>query len=78
MKPTKYSNICLKTFGGFFSKRKKGDLEERNLLFVKASIPMSYEEYYSTAVMSTLLGFIFSLIFSIFYYIRTYINTWDM
>ena len=65
MRQSKYSNLCLQTFGRFFSKYEKDDLEEKNLLFVKANIPMSYEEYYSMATMSTILSFIISLIFFI-------------
>jgi len=65
MKTTKYSNLCLRIFGRFFSKYKEDNLEEKNLLLVKANISMSYEEYYSMTVMNIILSFIISLIFSI-------------
>ena len=45
MKSTNYSHCCLKLFGRYFQKYKKDQLEEKNLLLVKANIPMSYEEY---------------------------------
>jgi archaeal flagellar protein FlaJ len=62
MKSTKYSNRCLKLFGKYFQKYKKDQLEEKNLLFVKANIPMSYEEYYSMAFMNMIIGVISGLI----------------
>ena len=65
MKTTKYSNFCLRIFGGFFSNYKKDSLEEKNLLLVKANISMSYEEYYSMATMNVFLTFVISFIFSI-------------
>ena len=69
MKTTKYTNFNLKIFGSLFSWYNKKQLEEKNLLFVKANIPMSYEEYYSTALMTTFLGLIVTIIFSIFLYL---------
>jgi flagellar protein FlaJ len=65
MKSTKYSNLCLRAFGKLFERIKKDRLEEKNLPFVKANISISYEEYYSVALMNTILGFIISLIFSL-------------
>ena len=69
MKPTKYTNFNLKIFGSLFSRYNKKQLEEKNQLFVKANIPMSYEEYYSTALMSTLLGLVGTILFSLFLYL---------
>jgi archaellum biogenesis protein FlaJ (TadC family) len=65
MKSTKYTNFCLRIFGKLFLWYNKKPLEEKNILFVKANIPLSYEEYYSTALMNTILGFIISLIFAL-------------
>ncbi len=65
MKPTNYTVFCLKVFGKILQKYKKISLEEKHLPLVKANIPLSYEEYYSTAIMNTILGFIFALIIGI-------------
>ncbi len=65
MKSTSYSTFCLKLFDRLFSRIKKDQLEDKNLPFVKANISMSFEEYYSMALMNVILGFIISLIFSL-------------
>jgi flagellar protein FlaJ len=56
MKSSKYSKISLKVFEKLLARFNKKSLEEKNLLFVKANIQMSFEEYYSTALMSTFLS----------------------
>ncbi len=43
-------------------------LEEKNLNLVKADIQMSYEEFYSTAIMSMIIGYILSLVCTIMFY----------
>lgn len=62
MKPTKYSIFCLRIFGKIFSRYKEEQLEEKNLPFVKANISMSYDEYYSLALMNVIFGYIISFI----------------
>lgn len=74
MKVTNYTVFCSKVFGNILTKYKKISLEEKHLPLVKANIPLNYEEYYSVAIMNTILGFviflivgiIFSLIFPIY------------
>jgi len=68
MKSSKYSEISLKLFERLVSRFNKKTLEEKNLIFVKANIPMSHEEYYSTAITSTILGGAASIIFSYIFY----------
>jgi len=68
MKSTKYSNFCLSLFDKFFLRYNKKPMEQKNLIFVKANIQMSYEEYYSTALLNIILGLLISLFFSIFFY----------
>lgn len=65
MKSTNYSAFCLKLFDKLFLRIKKDQLEDKNLPFVKANIPMSFEEYYSLVLMNVILGFIISLIFAL-------------
>jgi flagellar protein FlaJ len=65
MKVTNYTVFCLKVFEKLLIKYKKISLEEKHLPLVKADIPMSYEEYYSTAIMNTVFGFIIALIVGI-------------
>jgi flagellar protein FlaJ len=63
MKSSNYTLFCLKVFNKLVSKfNKEEDLEVKNVTLVKADIPLSYEEYYSTAIMNTILGFIISII----------------
>jgi archaeal flagellar protein FlaJ len=69
MKSTNYSNRCLKIFGGYFQKYKKDQLDEKNLLFVKANILMSYEEYYSMVFMNMIIGLICGIVAGFFIYI---------
>lgn len=69
MKPSSYTNFCLKVFGKFFTKHMEHQLEEKNLELVKADIHMSYEEYYSTAIMSMLISLIVSFVFSMVLYL---------
>jgi flagellar protein FlaJ len=68
MKPSGYTNINMKVFGSLFVRFNKKPLEEKNHLFVKANIPYSYEEYYSTALMSTVIVGLISVIVSLFLY----------
>jgi len=62
MKSSQYSVFCLRVFGKLISMFNKEELEVINIKLVKANISMSYEEYYSTVIMNTILGFIFSFI----------------
>jgi len=68
MKSTKYSNICQIIFERFFKGYKKDQIEEKNLVFVKANIEMSYEEYYSVAMLNMLISLIFGIVFSFIFY----------
>ena len=68
MKSSKYSKYSLKLFESIISRFNKKTLEEKNILFVKANIQMSYEEYYSTALMSTIISSIAIIILSAFFY----------
>ena len=68
MKSTKYSNFCLNLFGSLFSWYNKKPLELKNQVFVKGNIQRSYEEYYSTALINSLLGFFISTFFTILFY----------
>lgn len=68
MKSTKYSTFCLRRFGKLFSWYNKKPLDEKNMFLVKADIYLSYEEYFSTATMNTIIGFIISLFFSYLFY----------
>ncbi len=65
MKATNYTVFCLKVFGKLLTKYKKLALEEKQIPLVKANIPMSYEEYYSTALLNTILGFVITLIIGV-------------
>ena len=65
MKATNYTVFCSKVFGNLLKKYKKISLEEKHLPLVKANIPLNYEEYYSTAIMNTILGYIIALIVGI-------------
>ncbi|UCB59177.1 MAG: type II secretion system F family protein [Thermoplasmatales archaeon] len=70
MKSTKYSTFCLSIFEKLFSRFKKDeDLETRNLPFVRANIELSYEEYFSTALMNFIFGLIISIIFTALLYV---------
>jgi len=69
MKSTKYSKFCLIIFGPFYSWYNKKSLEEKNLHIVKANILMSYEEYYSIALMNIFIGLNISIVFSLFFYL---------
>ena len=68
MKSSKYSEISLKVFEKLAARFNNKSLEEKNVLFVKSNIQMSYEEYYSTALMSTVLSAIAVIIFSSLFY----------
>ena len=74
MRATGYTKFCLKIFGKLYSQYKKEPLEEKNLSLVKANIPMSYEEYYSTALMNTILITMISVIFSLIIFLVAPIN----
>ena len=69
---TRYTVFCLGLFGKIFAKYNKKPLDEKNLTLVKANISMSYEEYYSTALMNTILGVIISFIFA--YLLSTFLT----
>src|SRR4030042_3352342 len=69
MKTSKYTTFSLGIFGRFFKKYMQDKLEAKNIDLVKADIQMSYEEFYSTGIMSMILGYIISLIFTILLYI---------
>ena len=68
MKSTKYSNLCQSIFGRFFKDYKKDQIEEKNLMLVKANIEMSYEEYYSVVMANIIVSLIVSIIFSFIFY----------
>jgi len=68
MKTSGYTNINMKIFGSLFVRFNKKPLEEKNQLFVKANIPYSYEEYYSTALMSSVIVGLISVVVSLFLY----------
>ena len=78
MKSTKYTVLCLKAFGKLFGQFTKGKMEEKNLPFVKANIQLSYEEYYSFALMNTILGFIISFVltFILFFLVTNEFTTY--
>jgi|GEM_PF-259248 len=69
MKSSKYTTFSLRIFGSFFKKYMQDKLEEKNIGLVKADIQMSYEEFYSAAIISMILGYIISLFFTILLYI---------
>lgn len=64
MRSTPYSRMCKRIFGRFF-KRLKVEEVERNHLLEKADIRMTYEEYYSRAIMNVLITSFASLVISI-------------
>jgi len=68
MKTTRYSKFCEKAFGKIFKKEEKEQLEEKNLLFIKAAIFRTYEEYNATALMNTILSTIGTIIFALILY----------
>ena len=69
MKPTKYTNFCRKTFGWLIEKQSKKELEEKELTLEKAFIEMDYDEYYSLALMNTLISIIIGFIVSSIIYL---------
>ena len=68
MRSTSYSSFCQKLFGNYFIKQKTQKQIFINLLLEKANIQLSYEEYASTAVFTSILAFILSLISMIILY----------
>ena len=62
MKTTRYSDFCEKRLGNIFKKQKT---DEKSFPLIKADIHRTYEEYYATALMSTILATIASIIFAI-------------
>lgn len=61
-----YTNLSLKLFKVILLKYNKEPLEQRNLTLVKANITHSYEEFYSTAIMNSILGYFITLFALIF------------
>ena len=68
MKPTNYSDFCLRLFGKIFRKHKKNELIERNTILERADIEMEFEEYNAMMIMNMLIGFTATFIFSLILY----------
>lgn len=66
MRPSNYTNFCRKAFRWLVEKQSKRELEEKELILEQAYVEMDYAEYYSFALMNTLIsifiGFFVSLI----------------
>ena len=73
MKPSNYTNFCRKAFGWLISKQSKKELEEKDLLFEQAFIEMDYDEYYSFALMNTLIGIFLGFFSSLIIYFLKFI-----
>ena len=71
MKSNKYSKFCTSLFGKIFSKNKKHNIKEKNILLAQADIAMDYETYSSMALMNIIIGFYITLILSFLLYIYT-------
>lgn len=69
MRKTKYSQFCENIFGKIFLKKDKKTLEEKNLILEKANIVLEHHEYYSLALMNTIILFNVSLIASAILYV---------
>ncbi len=70
MRFTNYSVFCKKIFKRFFSRQKKEEIDRQNLMLEKANIDMEFQEYYSVAIMNTIIAFFVSiLLFAVFYLI---------
>lgn len=67
MRSTPYSRMCRKIFKGLF-KRLNIKEDEKNHLLEMADIRMTYEEYYSMAIMNIILASLAALIISIVMY----------
>ena len=65
MKTTSYSDFCEKRLGNILKKYKT---DEKSFNLIKADIHRTYEEYYATALISTILATIVSIIFAIILY----------
>ncbi|MBN2065714.1 MAG: type II secretion system F family protein [Candidatus Thermoplasmatota archaeon] len=65
MKSTPYSQFCVRRFGNLLSTYTKDQPVEKNMSLVKANISRGYAEYYATALMSVLLGFVGSGILAV-------------
>ena len=62
MKSTDYSVLCNKIFKKFFLNQKKEEIDRQNLILEKANIQLDYEEYYSFAIMNTILALVISIV----------------
>ncbi len=69
MRPSNYTNFCRKAFGWLISKQSKKELEEKELILEQAFIEMDYDEYYSFALMNTLIGIFLGFFFSLVIYL---------
>ena len=74
MKSSKYSTFSMRIFGTFFKKYMQDKLEAKNLGLVRADIQMSYEEFFSTGIMSMILGYIISMVFTVLLYMLSTSN----
>ena len=70
-KSTRYTDFSRRVFGNIFSKQKKEEIEEKNLILEQACIEMDYEEYYSSVLMNTLISIILGFILLATIYIIT-------
>lgn len=67
MKSSPYSRFCKRIFRNLFKKINIYD-ERKDHLLEKADIKMTYEEYYSMAIMTSLIAFIGSLVATLVVY----------
>jgi flagellar protein FlaJ len=69
MKPSNYTNFCRKTFGWLIEKQSERELQEKELTLEEAFIEMDYDEYYSFALMNTLISIFIGFLFSSIIYL---------
>lgn len=67
MRSTPYSRMCKRVFRKIFERLNIGE-DEKNHLLEMADIKMTYEEYYSMAIMNMILAFLSSLTASLVMY----------
>jgi len=67
MRSTPYSRMCKRIFKKIFEKLNIEE-DEKNHLLEMADIRMTYEEYYSTAIMNIIIAFVSSIIVSLIIY----------
>jgi flagellar protein FlaJ len=65
MKSTPYSKFCEHIFGKIIPKYSKDKHIEKNLHLIQADISMDCNEYYATAFMNVLIGFIASIVVAV-------------